>query len=356
MTGASCRGRSYDRLVSPGVTVVMVQRDRFNRAAEAVRRVYENTSGEFNFVYVDSGSPRRVQRQIDSLQSELGFLLLRSRHHLTPTQARRIGLGEVSTDFVAFVDNDALVSPGWLGYLIHAAEETGAWIVGPLPGEGDPIPERVHMAGGRIELSGAPGRRHFDDPMVLEHAPIEQADGAVRCQTDFVEFHCMLVRTEVIEELGGFDNELWCSREHLDFCMRARAAGGQVWVEPRSVVTFAYPPVLESSDLPYFVRRWSERWAEATVEHFCDKYELLPEYRARGRAVVRSIRQDGLFERPRTFATRHLGAGRGEAVDKALRATVGRVEPVINRLFAGGPRPDPGFERITPETRSAGRR
>lgn len=44
---------------------------------------------------------------------------------------------------------------------------------------------------------------------------------------DFVEFHCVLVRTAAFDSIGPLDEGLLSSREHLDLCLQVRANGGE---------------------------------------------------------------------------------------------------------------------------------
>jgi hypothetical protein len=327
----------------PLVTVVMVQRDRFSVAPRAIRQLYDETHVPFEFLYVDGGSPRSVRHALDELQRSLGFALLRAPHFLTPNQARAIGLREVTTPYVVFIDNDCLVQPGWLDALVGTAEETDAWVVGPLYAEGDPLPLRVHVAGGFITVEGEPGKRRFHDTLRFADLAWSSLPASLtRERCDFVEFHCMLARTAALRGVGGLDQQLLSSREHLDVCIRVTEAGGEVWFEPRAVVNFGFPPELRPSDLPYFLWRWSERAIQLTVEHFRATYGLDADYLVVGRSIGRDLRHDALFEPLRSVARRSFGP-RGERVLlAALYKTVGRIEPKLNQLVVRPPRAHTG--------------
>jgi hypothetical protein len=39
-----------------------------------------------------------------------------------------------------------------------------------------------------------------------------------RKQTELAEFHCVLVRTEIFEQIGFLDEAMLNTKEHLDFC------------------------------------------------------------------------------------------------------------------------------------------
>ena len=101
------------------------------------------------------------KRYLQRESSEKGFLLITTEHHISPNQARNLGLKEVKTKYVVFIDNDALVTPGWLEALVRCAEETGAWVVGPLCLIGEIGAGVVHVAGGNVHFKDEIGGEGF---------------------------------------------------------------------------------------------------------------------------------------------------------------------------------------------------
>jgi hypothetical protein len=93
-------------------------------------------------------------------------------------------------------------------------------------------------------------------------------------RTGCAEFHCMLVRTDDFRRMGGLDERLLSTRENLDFCMAIAAAGGTVYVEPRSRITYLPPKPMALADVPYFALRWSDAWDLASFQHFRSKWRL----------------------------------------------------------------------------------
>jgi hypothetical protein len=89
-----------------------------------------------------------------------------------------------------------------------------------------------------------------------------------------MEFHCLLVRADVLRRLGPFDEGLKSALENPDFCMSVRQAGGDIYFEPAALVTYLPPPPLAWSDLRYFLLRWSDAWNRASLDHFRDKWRL----------------------------------------------------------------------------------
>ena len=263
---------------TPQVTIVVVPRERFSYTHPALESIYENTQIPFSLVYVDGNSPGKVQQYLQAQAKETGFKLIRSSRYLAPNQARNIGLSYVKTKYTVFVDNDVVFTPGWLEKLIKCAEETEATVVSPLICIGEPLHQTVHSAGGEarvvVEARGERiERKVYEKQYFINCSVAEVRDRLQRKQCESAEFHCMLVRRDIFDQIGLLDEALLNTKEHIDFCLNIIQAGGTIYCEPDSVVTYV-PGKLEWSDLPFFFLRWSDEWEIASLQHFCEKWHL----------------------------------------------------------------------------------
>lgn len=281
----------------PQVTIVVVPRERFCFARESLASLYDNTEFPFKLVYVDNNLPAKLQQHLATQAESKGFQLVRTEYYLSPNQARNLGLRAVNSKYVVFVDNDAIFSPGWLKALVECADETGATVVGPVVCQHTPVHETIHCAGGEY-LPPEEFARFASEPFnALPQTSVNQGKWSIREKiyrqgqqlsnvrdqlnrqpTGFVEFHCVLVRMELFQQVGLLDEGFLCTKEYLDLCMTATKTGGTVYLEPTSVVTFmSHPPAppLDWADIPYFMLRWSDAWEIANLHHFRDKWHLV---------------------------------------------------------------------------------
>lgn len=313
----------------PRVTIVVTPRERFDLSLVSLGTILEHTEMPVDLVYVDGRSPRRIRSGLERAAREHGFRLIRRNTYLSPNEARAIGLAEARTPYVVFVDNDLLVTPGWLEPLVECADDTGAWAVGPLYLEGDPADEIIHMAGGDLELTGDAPARGFRTEHRLQGVPLPDVPPPERQRCGFVEFHCMLVRTSAFERVT-LDQRLLSTREHLDLCLQIADAGGEIWFEPASQVTYATPPPVALADVPYYWLRWSESWNEASLAHFCAKHGIDPQYAER--AQMMRARRHLVFDPVRDLTRRTLGERADGVVGRGLAA----VEHRVNRKLVRG--------------------
>ena len=190
-------------------TIVVVPRERFSVTSRSLETLYSNTDIPFRLVYVDGGSPAPIARYLERESVDRGFALLRSDRYLAPNEARNRGWAVTDSRYVVFVDNDMLVTRGWLAALLRCAEETGADVVGPLHGIGEPEKGWVHMAGGDARIVETDGERRLHESHRFAGRLVSEVEGQLaRAPVDFVEFHCMLVRRRTLLAHGAFDEEL----------------------------------------------------------------------------------------------------------------------------------------------------
>lgn len=267
-------------MLRPKSTIAFVPREAFSTTQRTLETLFERTTKPFHLVCVDGGSPPHVQSYLEQAADQRGFTLLRTEPYLTPNQARNLALPYVKTPYVVFVDNDAIVSPDWLRPLEKCAEETGAWVVGPLYFEQQPERHRLHMAGGtcRVEVDEL-GRRHVRERHHHAHQVYREISERIeRHETELIEFHTVLIAMAAFQRLGPLDEGLLNHGEHADLCMSVRQAGHKVFLEPHSRVTYVPPQKLEATDREYFFLRWSEAWATASTQRLIEKWNLSPDH------------------------------------------------------------------------------
>ena len=263
----------------PTVTIIVVPRESFGYAKASLESLYRNTREPFDLVYVDGGSPRRVRDYLAGEARARGFTLIRTEEYLSPNRARNLGLRAARGRYVVFADNDILFQDGWLGRLVACADVTGAAVVGPLCCIGEPLHEVIHNGGGETAIEehvreGRAVRRirqltHLSGRRVSDLGP-----DLIPFKCDYVEFHTVLVRRALFDEIGDLDEKLLSTREHIDLCLLAAEAGHTIYCERRTAITYVPGVRPTLSDVRYFMLRWSDAWDLASLDHFRSKWNL----------------------------------------------------------------------------------
>ena len=85
-------------------------------------------------------------------------------------------------------------------------------------------------------------------------------------EIDYVTFACVLLRKEMISEIGLLDEQFEFFFEDMDYCMRARKAGWKVFYEPKSVVYHHESSTIHKKELVWlcdknkkkFLNKWNK--------------------------------------------------------------------------------------------------
>ncbi len=257
------------------VTIAVVPHERFSLARRSLDSILEHRDPHTELVYVDGGSPPLVRQYLEQRAARHGFRLISTERYLSPNEARNLAAAHVQTRYVALVDNDIVVSPGWLESLVDCADCSGAWAVGPVCCEGEPIGTRIGTAGGSADIVVDSSRRTFREQVRHRGQLLSRHAGTLRREAvGRVSFQAVLLRMAAFERLGPLDEQLLSGAQHTDFCLLTRGRGQAVYLEPRSMVTHLPPAPFEQSDLDYFQLRWSDAWNRATIQRFQQKWEL----------------------------------------------------------------------------------
>ncbi len=135
------------------------------------------------------------------------------------------------------------------------------------------------MFGGEVEIKTLPdGRRDYYEHHHFAHQLIRDVDANLkRTETDLIEFHTVLISMKALDLLGPLDEGFQCNSEHGDLCLSVRNAGGKIYLEPESRITYVPPKGLSGADREFFLLRWSRARQEAGCRHLCQKWSVDPD-------------------------------------------------------------------------------
>ncbi|MGI5836439.1 MAG: glycosyltransferase, partial [Chloroflexota bacterium] len=156
------------------------------------------------------------------------------------------------------LNNDTVVTPGWLAALQAAAERT--------PDAGI-VSGKIIGPDGRVQLAGAYIAFDGSARMIGEGLSPEDPSLATEREVCYVGGHCMLIRREVIESIGLLDDSYGFGyHEDTDYCYRARQAGFRVIYTPDCVIhhqLFGTPlperQKIIQKNQQHFLERWSDK-------------------------------------------------------------------------------------------------
>jgi len=160
-------------------------------------------------------------------------------------------LRNLSCEYILVVNNDTLIEPTTLASLERTLDEhRNAGIAAPRIAFTEKR-ETLWYGGGEIDWKRGGGRV----PGVLGR--IDSMMALTPRQIDFASGCAMLVRREVFETIGGFDQRFFMYEEDLEFCLRAKEAGFTIRYVPEALMYHVGQGSLRRDRKEGFVGLWS---------------------------------------------------------------------------------------------------
>jgi GT2 family glycosyltransferase len=184
--------------------------------------------------------------------------LLRSPTNRGYAGAVNLGLAEARGAYVAVLNMDVLVSPGWLDPLISFLEKTpDAGAVCPLIVlESDP--GRINAAGQDVHVTALGFNRWLEEP--------RERAGTTPFRVSGLHGAAFLIRREDFEAIGGWDESGFLYHEDVELSWLLRLSGREIYCVPASTVSHDYHLTMFPHKLFLLERnRWSMLLADTRL-------------------------------------------------------------------------------------------
>jgi N-acetylglucosaminyl-diphospho-decaprenol L-rhamnosyltransferase len=176
-------------------------------------------------------------------------------------------------DYFLFLNPDTEVRPGAVAELVAFLErEPGAGLAGSSFEHADgtpwPIAFRFPTPLGELEHGLSLGLAS----RLLAGRAVSRTMGAEAAPVDWFPGASMMVRRQVIEQIGGFDEGYFLYYEETDFCLRARRAGWAAWYVPASRVMHVRGQSTGVTTLEGEPRRLPGYWFESRRRYYATNH------------------------------------------------------------------------------------
>lgn len=169
---------------------------------DCLNSIKKNTLTDYRIIIVDDKSIDLDSLKFLSGINDTNIKIIHNQENLGWVKSVNRGIEESSAEYVCVMNNDTLVSSGWLSEMIAVAEKE------PDIGLVNPEWEK-------------PGRVSIED-----YARSLKKYSGEFIETDWVRGFCFLVKKEVIDKIGGLDEAYSPGYyDDCDFSMRAIKAG-----------------------------------------------------------------------------------------------------------------------------------
>ena len=213
------------------------------------------TMPEYEVIVVDNASTDGTAEFLAELGGDVQ--VIRNPENYGFAVASNQGAKAARGEFLLFLNNDTIPTEGWLNALVDEVERhPDVAVVGSKLLYEDGTIQHAGVAFSRIVFLPYHIYRQFpaDSPMVNRRREFQCVTGA-----------CMLVRREVFEQVGGFDEGFKNGFEDVDLCMKIREQGWHIIYRPDSVVYHLESQTPgrkahERDNARRLLERWAPKW------------------------------------------------------------------------------------------------
>ncbi|MDP2104860.1 MAG: glycosyltransferase, partial [Desulfobulbaceae bacterium] len=183
---------------------------------------------ELEIIVVDNGSSDDSPAWIRAHYPAIRVLGNDSNNY---TRALNLAIREALSDFILISNNDAQVKAGWIKGLVDIAKSDAR--IGA-------VQSKILFSDGlKINSVGVAEIEQF----YFKDIGFEEVDNGQYDrprQVDFITGGSMLLKRECLDDVGLWDEEFIMFMEDVDYSLRCRAKGWQLWCAPTSVMHHRY--------------------------------------------------------------------------------------------------------------------
>jgi len=215
---------------NPKIAIIVINWNTYKLTFECLKSLEKITYKNHTVFLVDNGS---VDGSGDKLYSEFPkTFYLKNEKNIGFTGANNLAIEKAikqNFDYVLLLNSDTEVIPNFLGHLVKRMEIAKTLAaVQPLIlnyGKGDTI----WNAGGSFN-------RFFGLSITRNKNKIYAPELKIDSLTEWISGCCILVKTDVIKEIGLLDDRFFAYFEDVDWSIRMKSKGYKLGVEPKSII------------------------------------------------------------------------------------------------------------------------
>ncbi|MGB9113534.1 MAG: glycosyltransferase family 2 protein, partial [Acidimicrobiales bacterium] len=212
---------------APPVVAVVVASDSGPWLEETLSSLAAQDYDNLTTIVVDAGSERSLAPRVAKVTPTFYFARSDENRGYGPSANAVLDLAEGAAYYL-FCHDDVVLEPDTVRRLVEEAFRSNAGLVGPKLVDPDE-PDRILQLGLDMDRFGAPVRR-------VERREFDQSQHDEAREVFAVPGGCLLVRADLFETIGGFDDEISMFGEDIDLAWRARIAGARVSITPLATV------------------------------------------------------------------------------------------------------------------------
>jgi GT2 family glycosyltransferase len=225
MASRECPTRYNTGFVKTGlVSAIVVNWNRRNLLRQCLHSLQAQTEAELEIIVVDNGSTDGSGEMVAAAFPAVR--LIRNPDNRGYCAANNQGIVAAAGEFIALLNNDAEAEAGWAAAMVRAMREKPVGMVA--------CKILVHGEGRRIDKVGhliyPDGQNRGRGTGCLDQGQFDRVEEVL-----WPDGCAALYRKEMLDEIGGFDEDFFAYADDAELGLRARIAGWHCIYTPHAV-------------------------------------------------------------------------------------------------------------------------
>lgn len=254
-------------------SIIIVSYNNLDKIRNCLESIREKTLySRYEVIIVDNGSvPEVVEYLRESAQSDRRIRVILNGQNLGFAHANNIGLQAISSDsrYIVLLNNDTVVTRGWLTTLVHWLGDKSVGLVGPVTGS----------TGAANEAAIITEYQNMDEMESFARQSISEHRGSA-FDIPMLAMYCLAFRRDLYEEIGPLDERFGIGMfEDDDYSIRVRQKGYRVicaedvFIHHDGRASFSKLSDVEYQKLfdenrRYFETKWNLKWERHSARTF----------------------------------------------------------------------------------------
>ena len=301
---ASISKKEADKLIfplpshKPEVSIVIPAYNNWRYTLNCLKSIAKNTDGDYEVFVIDDASTDETAEVLPKVKN---LHLVTNKQNAGFVESCNRGARASKGKNVLFLNNDTMVTKGWLPPLLELIRREDVGAVG----------SKLVYPDGTLQEAGA---IVWNDGTALNYGRGDDESkpeyNFVR-EVDYCTGACLLVKKELFEQLKGFDETFKPGYyEETDLCLAIREMGYKVIYQPASVIVH-FEGVTCGTDMSSGIRKYQAVNQPKFVSKWCSVLEAEHKEPQPGNILSARDRRNGktLLVVDDRVPTSHLGAG-----------------------------------------------
>ena len=194
------------------ITIIIITFNQYEYTKECIESIKNFTQLPYKILVVDNGSTDKTREYLKKLKDV--EVILNDENKGFPVACNQ-AISRTNDDYVVILNNDVIVTQGWLERMVEIAElNTSTGLVGPISN---------NVSG--LQIDANVKYDSIDKMHLYARKNLEENYGQMQFFPR-IAFLCTLIRRDVIDRIGGLDERFSPGNyEDDDFCLRVQLAG-----------------------------------------------------------------------------------------------------------------------------------